>query len=209
MLGRSNLNASTPQLARARSGDRVCARVDYAAARFQRAFRPRSSDGGRSWLCDGAFLVALAIEKPHHNFLGIERSRERVRRVCRKAAKLSNVRVLCIDTTYAVAQLIPPVAVSQFHLLFPDPWPKRRHHRRRIVTLQFIAAIHRALVPDGLLHIATDHAEYFQQIKRLTSLLFVPAPVSVTFPQSTFERQFATRELTIHRLLLRKISPVR
>jgi tRNA (guanine-N7-)-methyltransferase len=114
-----------------------------------------------------------------------------------------------MDTAYAVEHLIPAAAVSQFHLLFPDPWPKRRHHRRRTMTNGFVAAIHRALVPDGLFYIATDYVEYFQHIERITHSLFAPASVPISFPQSTFEKRFADRDLTIHRLLLRKISPVK
>lgn len=160
---------------------------------------------------DGTFLTALAAENPEHNFLGIERLRGRVRSVCGKAAKpeLRYVRVLRMETNYAVAHLIPPATVSRFHLLFPDPWPKRRHHRRRTVTTEFVAAIHRALVPDGLFHIATDHAEYFQKIKRLTSPSFRPSRAEGAFPQSTFEKRFAAAGKSIHRLLLRKVSPVR
>jgi tRNA (guanine-N7-)-methyltransferase len=160
---------------------------------------------------DGAFLTALARENPRRNYLGIERQLRRVRSVCRKVANigLHNVRVLHMETSYAVARLIPPVAVARFHLLFPDPWPKRRHHGRRTVTSEFIAAIHRALAADGLFHIATDHTEYFRGIKRLTASLFEITRVSHPFPQSTFEQRFAADGLTIQRLLLRKTSPVR
>lgn len=160
---------------------------------------------------DGAFLVACASEKRLHNFLGIERLLGRVRRVCRKAAKLelANLRVLRMDATYAVAHLIPAGSVSVFHLLFPDPWPKRRHQRRRAVSGQFLTSIHRALAPNGLLHIATDHAGYFHQIERLLSPLFVAASMNGGFPQSTFEKKFAGKGVTIHRLVLRKASPLR
>ena len=160
---------------------------------------------------DGAFLTALPAADPQRNYLGIERLIGRVRTVCRKVVKLSltDVRVLRMDTAHAVEHLIPPDAVSQFHLLFPDPWPKRRHYRRRTMTNEFVTAIHRALVPNGLFHVATDHAEYFQYIERITRSLFEPATKLALFPQSTFEKRFADRGLTIHRLLLRKISPVR
>lgn len=160
---------------------------------------------------DGAFLTALAKENPRRNYLGIERLLGRVRSTCHKAAKLDlgNVRVLRMDTAYAVARLVPPASVSQFHLLFPDPWPKRRHHRRRAMTHELAAAVHRSLEPDGRLHIATDHVEYFQHIERIIDPLFAPMRVTNSFPQSTFEKKFAADGLMIHRSLLRKISPVR
>jgi tRNA (guanine-N7-)-methyltransferase len=160
---------------------------------------------------DGTFLTAVAAENPEHNFLGIERLLNRVRSLCRKAARaeLRNVRVLRIDTTYALAHLISAGTVAVFHLLFPDPWPKRRHHRRRAVTREFLAAIDRALVPHGLLHIATDHAEYFDEIERASLALFTASREEIAFPQSTFERRFAATGAPIHRLVLRKISPAR
>jgi tRNA (guanine-N7-)-methyltransferase len=158
---------------------------------------------------DGAFLINLAIANPQQNYLGIERLIGRVRSVCRKVARLnlSNVRLLRMDTACAVEHLIPAAQVAQFHLLFPDPWPKRRHYRRRTVSSEFVTAMHRALVPGGLFHIATDHTEYFQHIESLTNSLFAPVRLPIEFPQSTFEKKFADRR--IHRLLLRKISPVK
>jgi tRNA (guanine-N7-)-methyltransferase len=160
---------------------------------------------------DGAFLMALAGENPQRNYLGIERRTGRVDSVCRKVAKtgLRNARVLHMETSYTVARLIPPLTVSCFHLLFPDPWPKRRHHRRRTMTHGFVAAIHCALAPDGLFHVATDHADYFREIKQLVAPFFEMTRATNPFPPSTFEKKFAAGGLTIHRLLLRKISPVR
>lgn len=159
---------------------------------------------------DGAFLTALAAQYPERNFLGIERLRGRVCTVCRKAARLqlSNVRVARIDTTYAAAKLISPASVSAFHLLFPDPWPKRRHHRRRTFTPEFIAAIGRALLADGLFHIVTDHQEYFTEMERLVGPAFTISRENSAFPQSTFEERFAAAGAPIYRLLLRKTSPV-
>ena len=64
-------------------------------------------------------------------------------------------------------QMLPADSVALFHLMFPDPWPKRRHWRRRVVTEDFLASIHRALAPHGLLRIATDQVAYFREIERL------------------------------------------
>ena len=89
---------------------------------------------------DGSFLVALAKQNPQRNFLGLERLLGRVRSACRKIAcgNLGNARVLRIESSYAVEYLLPPNSVSVFYLLFPDPWPKRRHQRRRLVTEEFL-----------------------------------------------------------------------
>ena len=162
---------------------------------------------------DGAFLAALAQENPAHNFLGIERLLGRVRSVCRKVARLDlkNARILRMETNYAVTHLLPPGSVTTFHLLFPDPWPKRRHHRRRAFTPEFVSSIHRALIAGGLFHVATDHADYFHQIERVIAAtdIFVISREQNHFPPTSFEQKYVARGLSIHRLLLRKVSPVR
>src|SRR5207247_5248328 len=104
---------------------------------------------------------ALAQRMPDKNFLGIERLLNRVRISARKAATLDNVRLLRVESSYAVRYLLPTESVERFYLLFPDPWPKRRHHRRRIVTPDFLSSIHVALQKNGSIHIATDDVGYF------------------------------------------------
>jgi tRNA (guanine-N7-)-methyltransferase len=162
---------------------------------------------------DGAFLLAMARASPEHNFLGIERLLGRVRKVCRKVAgeDLKNARVLRIGVAHAVSNLLPADSISTFHLLFPDPWPKRRHHRRRAFTKEFLSCIHRALIGGGLFHIATDHADYFYQIQRVIAATdtFVVSAEQHDFPLTTFEQKFLSRGLSIQRLLLRKASPVK
>jgi len=161
----------------------------------------------------GAFLTAMARANPEHNFLGIERLLGRVGKVCRKVARedLKNARVLRIEVAYAVSKLLPADSITAFHLLFPDPWPKRRHHRRRAFTTDFLSCIHRALVGGGLFHVATDHADYFDQIERLIAVTdtFVVSAEQHDFPLTTFEQKFLNRGLSIQRLLLRKLSPSR
>jgi tRNA (guanine-N7-)-methyltransferase len=162
---------------------------------------------------DGAFLAALARENPAHNFLGIERLLGRVRSVCRKVARLElkNARVLRMESSYAVTNLLPTGSVTAFHLLFPDPWPKRRHYRRRAFTREFLLAIHRALIAGGLFHIATDHADYFRQIERVIAAtdIFAISCEQNDFPSTSFEQKYLARGLSIHRVLLRKVSPVK
>ncbi len=161
---------------------------------------------------DGSFLALLASQKPAHDFLGIERLLGRVRAATRKAASLTNVRVLRVETTYAVRYLLPPDSVDVFHLLFPDPWPKRRHHQRRIFTSEFLEAVTAALAPGGSFRIATDQSDYFQQIEGIaaTSNSLTRAredPVEVP-PATTFEKRFVSAGAPIHRLELRKLSSV-
>src|SRR2546423_13697242 len=146
---------------------------------------------------DGAFLAALAQENPAHNFLGIERLLGRVRSVCRKVARLDlkNARILRMESSYAVTNLLPAGSVTAFHLLFPDPWPKRRHHRRRAFNHEFLFSIQRALIGGGLFHVATDHADYFHQIERVIAAAdtFIVLAGQYEFPLTTFEQKFLMR----------------
>jgi tRNA (guanine-N7-)-methyltransferase len=162
---------------------------------------------------EGTFLVAMAAQNPDRNFLGIERLRGRVRSVCRKIARLNleNVRILRMESSYAVAHLLPENAISAFHVLFPDPWPKRRHHRRRLFTAEFFGAMDRALDWNGLLHLATDDVDYFRSIYKMitTKPSFSICEEPIDFPMTAFEQKLATNGASIQRLLLRKVSPVR
>src|SRR5262245_58581700 len=79
---------------------------------------------------DGSFLCELAQRNPDRNFLGIDKLAGRVANSCRRAAALENVRILNVEISYAVRYFLPKGAVETFYLFFPDPWPKRRHHRR-------------------------------------------------------------------------------
>jgi len=162
---------------------------------------------------DGAFLLAMARRNPEHNFLGIERLLGRVSKVCRKIARegLKNARVLRLDVAQAVANLLPADSIAAFHLLFPDPWPKRRHCHRRAFTTEFLSSIYRALSSGGLFYIATDHADYFHQIERVIAAAdaFFVSAEQHDFPLTTFEQKFLRRGISIQRLLLRKSSPVK
>ena len=159
---------------------------------------------------DGSFLIALAEGSPERNFLGIEKLAGRVKTACRKGARrgLRNLRILRIETAYAIQYLLPPASSEAVHLLFPDPWPKRKHKRRRIVTAEFLALVHRLLVPEGRLHIATDQATYFASIREVVSASsFVEESTAErAFPLTTFEKRFVAQGLPIYRLELRKVS---
>ncbi len=176
---------------------------------------------------DGSFLCELAQRYPDQNFLGTERLVGRVAKSCQKSADLENVRVLNVESSYAVRYLLPAGSVETFYLLFPDPWPKRRHHRRRIVNTDFLDSIHRALENGGVLQIATDQFDYFRHIERLADASSLQIsekldglkPSSLgeetssgkndNFPLTKFERRFSALGVPIYRLALRKISPVR
>lgn len=162
---------------------------------------------------DGSFLVSLAEQMPEKNFFGVERLLHRVRTAIRRSKRLNNVRVLRTETSLVVRHLLGGESVEGFYLLFPDPWPKRRHHRRRIVTLEFLSALSAALQPNGFLTIATDYTEYFDVISRLAQQSECFRVADRTWdgaiPETTFEKRFRGAGVPIHRLELRKVSPVR
>ncbi len=136
---------------------------------FQKLERAEICRGGRPLEIDlgcgdGTFLMEMAREYPEREFLGVERLLGRVRKVCKKITRrhLENARVLRLDSRYVVEWLLPEASVSRLHLLCPDPWPKLRHNRRRVMQLEFLEAVRRALVPGGEFLFMTDHEEYFQ-----------------------------------------------
>ena len=163
---------------------------------------------------DGAFLAALAAQKPERNFLGVERAAGRFRGACRKIGDngLSNARVLRSEILGTLQELLPAESVEVFHLLFPDPWPKYRHRSRRVFTDDFLHAIAYALKPAGVFRIATDQRSYFREMENViaqaSEFELLPNEES-DIPATTFEQRFGERGLEIYRLGLRKISPPR
>lgn len=115
----------------------------------------------------GRFLLARAKSCPHLNFLGIDLSLLRLRKIDRRAQAeaLTNIRLIHGEALEILAAL-PPASTSACYLYFPDPWPKRRHHGRRLVAPPFVDAIAKTLVPGGTIHLCTDHTDYFVAMLR-------------------------------------------
>jgi tRNA (guanine-N7-)-methyltransferase len=160
---------------------------------------------------DGSFLNQIAKANPGRNFLGIERLLGRVRKTCRKAARqgLENVRVLRLESSYAVRYLLPPKSVEVVHVMFPDPWPKRRHHGRRLINNEFVDAVWAALVHGGELRLTTDDLPYFKHMEEVMRLRkdfqIEPWHPGEDYPQTDFERHFRAQGILPNRVLARKI----
>lgn len=111
----------------------------------------------------GTFLAQQSPECPLTNYLGFEYEREffqmGVEKLTRAAS--ANVRLMCLDAADFLHWRVPDTCCRVLHLYFPDPWPKARHHRRRMVSDRFLADTYRILEPEGELRIVTDHAEYW------------------------------------------------
>lgn len=110
----------------------------------------------------GDGLLAEAAAHPENGYLGIEVHRPGVGSLLRRldAQHLTNVRVLCADAVEVLQRQIPDASLDAVHLFFPDPWPKRRHHKRRIVQPAFVEQVAQKLKPGGKFHLATDCEDY-------------------------------------------------
>jgi tRNA (guanine-N7-)-methyltransferase len=161
---------------------------------------------------DGSFLADLAATFPERNFLGIERLLGRVRKTCRKVAALANARVLRLESEYAVEWLLPPACAARIHLLFPDPWPKVRHHERRLLRPAFLPHLRRVLAPGGEFLFKTDHEGYAGWAAETAATaadwdLLAWEEGDFYYPLTDFERHWLGQGKTIHRLRLRPRFP--
>jgi tRNA (guanine-N7-)-methyltransferase len=154
---------------------------------------------------DGSFLVAWAAQHPGRNFLGLERLLGRLRKIERKVrrAGLLHVRLLRIEASYFLEYMIPPGTVSALHIYFPDPWPKRKHWRNRLVNDAFTEVVANALIPGGLIYLRTDDPPYFAQMKQVfgrnAKFETAPTPPELQAVLTDFERGFHARGVsTLH-----------
>ena len=110
----------------------------------------------------GETTAAIAAAQPGTDFVGIEVHGPGVGALLNRivAARLANLRIVRHDAVEVVRDMIPPDSLAGVHVYFPDPWPKKRHHKRRLLQPPFIAALAQRIAPGGYLHVATDWAEY-------------------------------------------------
>lgn len=135
--------------------------LDLDAAFGRRA--PRTLEIGFG---NGASLAEMAAAAPEQDFIGIEVHRPGVGHLLRLIAgrELTNVRIICADAVEVLRAAIPDAGLNRVLLLFPDPWPKKKHHKRRILQPEFVALVARKLVPAGIFHLATDWEHYAEQM---------------------------------------------
>jgi tRNA (guanine-N7-)-methyltransferase len=114
----------------------------------------------------GEVIGRLAESNPHIDYLGIEVHRAGVGRLLLRAdlAALCNLRVICHDAVEVLHAGIPDASLDDVFVFFPDPWHKKRHHKRRLIDARFIAAVAAKLRPSGVLRLATDWHEYAEQM---------------------------------------------
>lgn len=159
---------------------------------------------------DGSYVVALAEHYPDRNFLAVERLLGRVQKTSRKAEQkgLKNLKVLRLESSYVVEWLLPAASVSRLHLVCPDPWPKAKHHRRRLVQEPFLQTLDKLLVPDGRFLFKTDHEEYFEwseEVVEASPLFEAVARPEEFDPKSDFQRQWEAEGKSLQTLFCRRV----
>lgn len=119
----------------------------------------------------GDSLVEMANDQPEKNYIGIEVHRAGVGRLLSNADKqgLTNIRVFCHDAIDILAQCIPDGSLDCIQLFFPDPWHKKRHHKRRIVQSEFAQTLRKKLKVGGVFHMATDWENYAEHMMEVMS----------------------------------------
>lgn len=115
---------------------------------------------------NGESLAQMALENPHQDYIGIEVHRPGVGHLMMKLAHLglTNVRIFCHDAIEILEQRIADQSLSGIHLFFPDPWPKKKHHKRRIVRASFVKLVGKKLKTGGYFHAATDWQNYAESM---------------------------------------------
>ncbi len=163
----------------------------------------------------GGFLLRQAKAHPDRNYLGIEWANKFYKYTADRMARwgLTNVRIMRTDARHFVIHRLSPGCLAALHVYHPDPWPKKRHVKRRLFQQTFVQAAIKALAPGARLAIQTDHAGYFEQIKEVTAARGELEPIpfededSGTVGQNVetnFEIKYEREGRTFHRLAYRK-----
>jgi tRNA (guanine-N7-)-methyltransferase len=148
---------------------------------------------------DASFLVELARRHPERNFIGVERLLGRMRKLDRKGsrAELTNLRGVRLESAYFLEYLLPPHSVSVLHIYFPDPWPKKKHRRHRLINERFPELARVALVQGGVVYLRTDDEDYFKQMTEVfgayRDFKQVETPAELAGLLTDFEKEFHAR----------------
>jgi tRNA (guanine-N7-)-methyltransferase len=163
------------------------------------------------------FLLNQARSQPQVNFLGIEWAGRYYRYAVDRIGRwsLGNIRIIRTEAASFLADFVPACSVDCFHIYFPDPWPKRRHHKRRFLAPANLELLLNTLRQGGTIRIATDHADYFEQIRkliaakdnRLQKIDFTPASGAEQgeWVGTNFERKYLKQQRPIYTLAVKKL----
>jgi len=161
----------------------------------------------------GRFLLELATAHPERNFLAVERSGKYHALCCQRAARrgLRNVRLLRTTAEDLLFRLVAPATVENIFVLFPDPWPKKRHHKRRLMKPDAVAALAAALGPGGRLLVKSDHPGYAEVISEVLSAEPALEPVDPVaafngLPMTGFEHKYRDQGREIYAFACQRVS---
>ena len=164
----------------------------------------------------GETTARIAAGNPGTNYLGIEVHAPGVGSLLKQVEEksLANVRVVTHDAVEVMRDMVPPDSLAAIHVFFPDPWPKKRHHKRRLLQPEFAALAASRLAPGGHLHVATDWQEYAEHVLQVLSAVpqlrntaegFAPRPAAR--PETKFERRGLKLGHGVWDLLFTRTSP--
>ena len=154
---------------------------------------------------DGSFLAQYAALHPGRQFIGVERLLGRLRKLERKGQRLglANLRAVRIEASYFLEWLLPPKSTDALHIYFPDPWPKRKHQKHRLINERFPQLAGQALAAGGAVYLRTDDADYFSQMKAVFGacpfFAEMATPEDLAGVLTDFEREFLKQGVrTLH-----------
>ncbi len=144
---------------------------------------------------DGRYTARLAAERPEDRFVGFEISGASLLRAVRRLQRerLDNVRLLKVGAQFGLRNLFGPASLASITVNFPDPWPKERHHKHRLLTSGFYALAATRLRPGGWIQLATDHDEYFAYACAEAESLGLFEVVAAEAPPAVFETKYALK----------------
>jgi tRNA (guanine-N7-)-methyltransferase len=154
---------------------------------------------------DASFLLNYSKANPQRNFIGVERLLGRITKIDRKGRRLglTNLRGVRIESGYFLEYLLPEHSAEALHIYFPDPWPKMKHRRHRLISEHFPALARRALKKDGSVFLRTDDRDYFDQMVRVfaaaPAFQKIETPPALLEFKTDFETDFHARGIpTLH-----------
>jgi len=144
---------------------------------------------------DGKALAEMAAAQPEADFLGIEVHHPGVGSLLQRVEQqsLTNVRVICADVVEVLETMLADSSLDKVFMFFPDPWPKKRHHKRRLLQSNFVALLHKKLKPAGIFHMATDWEDYAMH---MLAVMKTAPGFANTSNEGTFVMRPAYRPLT-------------
>ena len=158
---------------------------------------------------DASFLVEYARRNPAINFIGVERLLGRIQKLDKKGRRtgLLNTRGVRIESAYFLEYLLPKHCATALHIYFPDPWPKKKHRRHRLINPQFPDLARRSVIDQGTVYLRTDDLDYFEQMNEVFAadkeFEKVETPAALAEVTTDFEREFNAQGIPTQRTAYR------